>query len=55
LRGESITRVEGKELYLSSFGCNVSVGGQSEFIEKHKFLQMDLVTTYQIKLEVPCR
>lgn len=35
----SITLVEGQELYLISVKCNVSVGGQSKLIEKHKFFQ----------------
>ena len=36
---QSITIVEGQELYLISVRCNVSVGGQSKLIEKHKFFQ----------------
>jgi len=36
---QSITLVEGQELYLISVKCNVSVGGQSKLIEKHKFFQ----------------
>ena len=34
---QSITLVEGQELYLISVRSNVSVGGQSKLIEKHKF------------------
>jgi hypothetical protein len=36
---QSITLIEGQELYLISVKCNVSVGGQSKQIEKHKFFQ----------------
>lgn len=36
---QSITLVEGQELYLISVKCNVSVSGQSKLIEKYKFFQ----------------
>ena len=36
---QSITLIEGQELYLISVKCNVSVGEQSKQIEKHKFFQ----------------
>jgi hypothetical protein len=36
---QSITLVEGQELYLISVKCTVSVSRQSRLIEKHKFFQ----------------
>ena len=36
---QSITLVEGQELYLISVRCNVSVSGQNKLIDKHKFFQ----------------
>jgi len=36
---KTFSLIEGEELYLIAVKCNVTIGGQSKQIEKHKFFQ----------------